>query len=44
MYEGNYEALANAIIKQCSQFFEALTDLDGPALLHRIMREIDEKM
>ena len=75
MCEENYEALANAIIKQavkdfrpacrrlkkypndntaqrtvreitgffCSQYFEALTDLDGPALLHRIMREIDEK-
>ena len=75
MYEENYEALANAIIKQavkdfrpayrrlnkypndntaqrtvreitkffCSQYFEALTDVDGPALLHWIMREIDEK-
>ena len=27
----------------CSQYFEALTDLDGPALLHQLMREIDEK-
>ncbi len=27
----------------CSQYFEALTDLDGPALLHRMMRKIDEK-
>ncbi len=27
----------------CSQYFEQLTDLDGPALLHRVMREIDEK-
>ena len=27
----------------CSQYFEGLTDLDGPALLHRIMKEIDEK-
>ena len=27
----------------CSQYFEQLTDLDGPALLNRIMREIDEK-
>ena len=27
----------------CSQYFEALTDLDGPALLNRIMREMDEK-
>ena len=26
-----------------SQYFELLTDLDGPALLHRIMREMDEK-
>ena len=27
----------------CSQYFEALTELDGPALLHEMMREIDEK-
>lgn len=27
----------------CSDYFCALTDLDGPVLLHRIMREIDEK-
>ena len=27
----------------CSQYFEALTDLDGPALLHRMMREIEKK-
>lgn len=27
----------------CSQYFEALSELDGPALLNRIMREIDEK-
>lgn len=27
----------------CSQYFEVLTDLDGPALLHRIIREIDER-
>ena len=27
----------------CSQYFEALTDLDVPALLNRIMREMDEK-
>jgi hypothetical protein len=27
----------------CSQYFQALTDLDGPALLNRIMREMDEK-
>ena len=27
----------------CSQYFESLTDLDGPALLHQLMREIDEK-
>ena len=27
----------------CSDYFCALSDLDGPALLNRIMREIDEK-
>ena len=27
----------------CSQYFEALSNLDGPALLNRIMREMDEK-
>ena len=27
----------------CSDYFCALTDLDGPALLHKIMREMDEK-
>ena len=27
----------------CSQYFEVLSDLDGPALLNRIMREMDEK-
>ena len=27
----------------CSQYFEGLTDLDGPALLHRVIKEIDEK-
>ena len=27
----------------CSQYFDLLSDLDGPALLHRIMREMDEK-
>ena len=27
----------------CSQYFEALSELDGPALLNRIMREMDEK-
>ena len=26
-----------------SQYFEFLTDVDGPALLNRIMREMDEK-
>ena len=73
--EGNYEALANAIIVQavkdfraaykrhlskpddakankdireitrffCSQYFEALSDLDGPALLHQLMRETNGK-
>ena len=73
--EGNYEALANAIIIQavkdfraaykrhlicpedakanrdsrgitrlfCSQYCEALSDLDGPALLHQLMRETNGK-
>ena len=27
----------------CSEYFQMLTDLDGPALLHRIIRELDEK-
>ena len=27
----------------CSQYFELLTDVDGPSILHRMMREIDEK-
>ena len=27
----------------CSDYFATLTDLDGPALLNRIMREMDEK-
>ena len=27
----------------CSDYFQALTDLDGPALLRRMMKEIDEK-
>ena len=27
----------------CSQYFESLCQLDGPAILNRIMREIDEK-
>ena len=27
----------------CSQYFEALSDLDGPALLNRIIKEMDEK-
>ncbi len=27
----------------CSDYFCVLTDLDGPALLQRIMREMDEK-
>ena len=27
----------------CSQYFEALSELDVPALLNRIMREMDEK-
>ena len=28
----------------CSQEFQALSAVDGPALLHQIMREIDEKI
>ncbi len=28
----------------CSGYFAALTDLDGPALLNRIIRKMDEKM
>ena len=27
----------------CSDYFSILTDLDGPALLQKIMREMDEK-
>jgi hypothetical protein len=27
----------------CSDYFCALTDLDGPALLNRIIREMDDK-
>ena len=27
----------------CSDYFRTLSDLDGPALLNRIMREMDEK-
>lgn len=27
----------------CSDYFCALTDLDGPALLNRIIRKMDEK-
>ncbi len=27
----------------CSDWFAVLTDLDGPALLNRIMREMDKK-
>ena len=27
----------------CSQYFVSLTALDGPALLNRLMRKIDEK-
>jgi len=75
MYEENYQALANAIIKQavkdfraayrrlknnpddklakrkiheitkffCSDYFEGLTDLDGPMLLKQIIQKMDEK-
>ncbi len=28
----------------CSDYFTILTDLDGPAMLNRIMREMDERM
>jgi hypothetical protein len=74
MYEENYQALANAIIKQavldfrgaykrkqrspddvkaerdireitkffCSDYFEGLTDLDGPMLLKQIIEKMDE--
>ena len=27
----------------CSDYFATLTDLDGPVLLNRVMREMDEK-
>jgi hypothetical protein len=27
----------------CSQYFQALSDLDGPALLNQIIREMDKK-
>lgn len=27
----------------CSQYFAALSDLDGPALLNQIIREMDKK-
>ena len=42
--DGKAQAAVREITKFfCSQYFEELTDLDGPARLHRIMREIDEK-
>ncbi len=28
----------------CSGYFASLTDLDGPALLNRIIRELDKKL
>ena len=49
--EENYKELANAIIIQavkdlrqitaffCSQYFEGLTDLDGPRLLGKIIEK-----
>ena len=42
------DAKAQATVREitkffCSQYFESLTDLDGPALQHQLMREIDEK-
>ena len=42
--DGRAQATVREITKFfCSQYFEALTDVDGPALLNRIMREMDEK-
>lgn len=42
------DAKAQATVREiteffCSDYFRALSDLDGPAVLHRVMREIDEK-
>lgn len=42
------DAKANKDIREitrffCSQYFEALSDLDGPALLHQLMRETNGK-
>ena len=42
------DAKANRDIQEitrffCSQYFEALSDLDGPALLHQLMRETNGK-
>ena len=42
------DELARAQVREiteffCSGYFATLTDLDGPATLQRIMREIDEK-
>lgn len=43
--DGKAQATVREITKFfCSQYFEALTELDGSTVLHRIMREIDEKM
>ena len=43
-----YDKRAQATVREitnffCSQYFEALTDLDGPALVHQMMREIEKK-
>lgn len=42
------DRLAESEVRNCTKFFysdyfQALTDLDGPALLRRMMKEIDEK-
>ena len=42
------DRLAQDTVREITQFFwsdyfRALTDLDGPALLNRIIREMDEK-
>ena len=42
------DKLAEATVREitqffCSDYFYALTDLDGPALLQRIMKDIDNR-
>lgn len=42
------DKLAQATVREitqffCSQYFTALSDLDGPALLNQIIKEMDEK-